>query len=52
MSRKPMPDRAAIEALLRAEHGDPFAVLGLHACGEMWELRVLLHMELTWWVVC
>ncbi|MEZ5454704.1 MAG: 1,4-alpha-glucan branching protein GlgB [Lysobacteraceae bacterium] len=37
-----MPDRAAIEALLRAEHGDPFAVLGLHACGEMWELRVLL----------
>ena len=42
MSRKPMPDRAAIEALLRAEHGDPFAVLGLHACGEMWELRVLL----------
>jgi len=37
-----MPDRAAIEALLAGQHSDPFAVLGLHACEDAWELRVLL----------
>ncbi|MCC6504107.1 MAG: hypothetical protein IT475_01530, partial [Aquimonas sp.] len=42
MHRKPMLDHAAIEALLAGQHGDPFALLGLHACEDAWELRVLL----------
>ncbi len=33
----------AIEAMMRAEHGDPFAVLGPHEVGEgQWEVRAVL----------
>ena len=36
------PDAHATAALLRAEHGDPFGVLGPHATPSGWALRALL----------
>jgi 1,4-alpha-glucan branching enzyme len=36
-----LPD-AEIESLMRADHGDPFSVLGPHQVGSRWVLRVLL----------
>jgi 1,4-alpha-glucan branching enzyme len=36
-------DRAAIDAVMAAEHGDPFAVLGPHQIApELWEVRAVL----------
>lgn len=36
-------DRAAIDAIMAAGHGDPFAVLGPHQIGpELWEIRAVL----------
>ena len=36
-------DRAAIDAIMAAEHGDPFAVLGPHQVGPgLWEVRAVL----------
>jgi 1,4-alpha-glucan branching enzyme len=35
------PDRAAVEALLAGNHGDPFAILGPHRHGQGLSIRVL-----------
>jgi len=35
------PDRAAVEALLAGQHGDPFAILGPHEHGQGVSIRVL-----------
>jgi 1,4-alpha-glucan branching enzyme len=51
MHRKPMLDHAAIEALLAGQHGDPFALLGLHACEDAWELRVLLPSAISVYLI-
>ena len=36
----PTIDPGALEAILRAEHGDPFAVLGMHDAAGQWVVRV------------
>ena len=48
-ARPPVPGRAyavhpdAVEAMMRAEHGDPFSVLGPHETAEgQWEIRAVL----------
>ncbi len=48
-ARPPVPGRTyavhpdAVEAMMRAEHGDPFAVLGPHETAEgQWEVRAVL----------
>ena len=40
-------DAATIDALMRAEHTDPYAVLGQHADGEAWAIRTLLPGAIT-----
>jgi len=42
MTAVPALDAATLAALMRAEHGDPYAVLGLHADGDGWVIRTLL----------
>ncbi len=36
----PKTDPAALEAIVKGEHGDPFSVLGKHPCKEGWEVRI------------
>ncbi|WP_422372319.1 1,4-alpha-glucan branching protein GlgB [Hoeflea sp.] len=36
----PQTDPAALEAIVKGEHGDPFAVLGSHPCDEGWAVRI------------
>ena len=36
----PTIDPGALEAILRAEHDDPFAVLGMHDAAGQWVVRV------------
>ena len=44
-------DPAAIEALVRGDHGDPFAVLGMHDAGDGLEVRTFQpHAERVWLV--
>ena len=38
----PRPDAGTLAALMAAQHGDPFSVLGPHRLGEGWALRSLL----------
>jgi 1,4-alpha-glucan branching enzyme len=41
-------DRAAIDAIMAAEHGDPFAVLGPHQVAPgVWEIRAVLPEAVT-----
>ena len=42
MTAVPALDAATLAALMRAEHDDPYAVLGLHADGDGWVIRALL----------
>ena len=37
-----MLDSSTVTALMAGDHGDPFAVLGLHTHDERWVLRALL----------
>ena len=38
----PRPDAGTLAALMAAQHGDPFSVLGPHRLGQGWALRCLL----------
>ena len=37
-----MLDASLLDILLRGESGDPFAILGPHQNGKVWEIRALL----------